>query len=62
MNLLPVFELAFSLHLASHVDSELETTRVYWRKKFFNASDAEARDPRPFEEVLSKRIEQGDPS
>lgn len=62
MKLSPDFPGAFGLVLYSCVDSEIETTRVYWRKKFCNASEAEARDPRPFEEVLSERIEQGDPS
>lgn len=52
-----MLQYAFALHLASHIDSRLESTRVYWRKKFFNATDAEARDPRPFAEVLAERGE-----
>jgi len=37
------------------VDSEVKSTRAFWRKKFFGATDAEAADPRPFEEVLAER-------
>lgn len=37
------------------VDSTVLTTRVYWRKKFYAATDEEANDPRPFAVVLSER-------
>jgi hypothetical protein len=37
------------------LDSSLETTRVYWRQTFFNATEAEAHDPRPFAEILAER-------
>lgn len=37
------------------VDSTVETTRVFWRTKFFNATSAEAADPRPFAVVLAER-------
>ena len=36
------------------IDSTLETTRVFWRKKFFGATDEQAKDPRPFAEVLAE--------
>ena len=39
------------------VDSTLESTRVFWRKEFFGATEEEARDPRPFAEVLRDRQE-----
>jgi hypothetical protein len=38
------------------VDSPLLSTRVFWRKKFWGATDEEANDPRPFIEVLRDRI------
>lgn len=41
------------------VDSELESTRVFWRKKYFDATDEEAADPRPFIEVLGEREKNG---
>jgi hypothetical protein len=34
------------------MDSEIESTRIFWRKKYFNVTDEQARDPRPFAEVL----------
>jgi len=37
------------------LDSSLETPRVYWRQKFFGATEAEAHDPRPFAEVVAER-------
>ncbi len=37
------------------VDSELETTRVFWRKRFYGASDEEAHDPRTFFDVVMDR-------
>lgn len=37
------------------VDSHVETTRIYWRTKYFNCTHEEARDPRPFEQVLEER-------
>ena len=46
---------AFMLYLNQMPDSPLETTRVFWRKKYFNATDKEAYDPRPWAEVLSER-------
>ncbi|KFB10373.1 hypothetical protein EL18_01404 [Nitratireductor basaltis] len=46
---------AFMLNLVSHVDSRLESTRVFWRQKYFNATDEEARDPRPWAEVFAER-------
>lgn len=41
------------------VDSSLLTTREFWRKKFFDATDDEARDPRPLREVIAERKEIG---
>ena len=41
------------------VDSSLLTTREFWRKKFFGATDDEARDPRPFREVVAARQSRG---
>lgn len=41
------------------VDSSLLTTREFWRKKFFGATDDEARDSRPFREVLAARQSRG---
>lgn len=38
------------------VDSSLETTRLYWRREFFDATEAEAADPRPFAQVLADRV------
>lgn len=35
------------------VDSELESTRVFWRMKYGGASEAQALDPRPFSEVVA---------
>jgi hypothetical protein len=46
---------AFMLYLKQMPDSSLETTRVFWRKKYWNATDKEAYDPRPWKEVLSER-------
>gem|GEM_PF-6578543 len=37
------------------VDSPVQTTRVFWRTKFFNATSAEAADPRPFAVVFAER-------
>lgn len=37
------------------VDSTLETTRIYWRETYFAATPEEARDPRPFAEVVAER-------
>lgn len=52
MNLL---DLAFAIHLASHVDSALETTRIFWRTKFFGATPEEASDTRPWVEIEEQR-------
>jgi hypothetical protein len=41
--------------IAQLVDSSVETTRVFWRIKYLDATDEEARDPRAFEEVLRER-------
>lgn len=38
-------------------DSSLETTRVFWRTKYFDASTEEAHDPRPWAEVWAERKE-----
>lgn len=37
------------------VDSPLATTCEFWRRKYFDASDVEAADPRPFVDVLKER-------
>ena len=37
------------------VDSRLATTRVFWRKKYYAATDKEASDPRPWCQVLAER-------
>lgn len=50
-----MLSIAFAIQASQLVDSALESTRIFWRKKYFNASDAEARDPRPFHIVLSER-------
>ena len=50
-----LIELAFINQCSQLVDSQLETTRVFWRKKYFNATDAESLDPRPFADVLAER-------
>jgi len=42
------------------VDSALPTTREFWRRKYFDATDAEASDPRPFAEVLAERKDRAD--
>jgi len=33
------------------VDSEIESTRVYWRKEKWGMSDEIANDPRPMKEI-----------
>jgi hypothetical protein len=43
------------------VDSDLATTREFWRAKYFGASAEEARDERPFSEVLAERPAQEPP-
>ena len=50
-----LFDSVFALQLKQMVDSSLETTRVFWRQKYFNATEAEAFDPRPFAVVLEGR-------
>lgn len=52
-----MFRLALQIQIATMVDSKLETTRVFWRKKFYNATDEQAYDPRPFLDVLSDKPE-----
>lgn len=47
--------LAFLIQLEQLVDSALPSTREFWRRKYFNATDQEASDPRPFIEVLKER-------
>lgn len=49
-----LFKMAFSTHMAVNVDSTIETTRIFWRERA-GASAEEARDPRPFTEVLRDR-------
>lgn len=45
---------AMKLHCVSHVDSTIKETRIYWREKI-GATPSEARDPRPFSEVVAER-------
>ena len=45
----------FSIMANQLVDSTIDTTRVYWRKRYYNATDAEANDPRKWEVVLGER-------
>jgi hypothetical protein len=54
----PIVDLAFTLHASSGVNSALESTRIYWREKL-GMSPEEARDPRPFSEVLTARAPEG---
>lgn len=51
----PLLDLVLTLQLQQMVDSRLATTREFWRRKFYAATDAEATDPRPFAEVLADR-------
>lgn len=37
------------------VDSELESTRIYWRETFLGFSYEQARDPRPAQEIIHNR-------
>jgi len=53
--LLAIFDASFGRMANQLVDSALPSTREYWRKKFFGATDIEAADPRPFIEVLASR-------
>jgi hypothetical protein len=46
---------AFANMATGMVDSVLESTRVYWRKKYFEATDDDARDPRPWIDVAADR-------
>jgi hypothetical protein len=50
-----MLEYAFMLQLLQLVDSSLESTRRFWRAKFFHATEAEQIDPRPLSEVLAER-------
>ncbi|WP_156459686.1 hypothetical protein [Brevundimonas sp. Root1279] len=54
MNLRPLLESHVGLMANQLVDSSLETTRLYWRKKS-GATPLEAADPRPFAVVLAER-------
>jgi hypothetical protein len=47
---------ALRLYLESMVDSSVPETRMFWRRKWFNATEQEAADPRPFAEVLDERL------
>ena len=55
MKLLPVIDGHAELMCGSMIDSRLATTRVFWRKKYYDATDEEANDPRPFSDVLADR-------
>lgn len=46
---------AFPFMALQLVDSQLATTREFWRSKYWNATAEEASDPRPFREVLAAR-------
>lgn len=50
-----MLDYIFALQCSQLVDSKLASTREFWRKKYFKATDAEASDPRPFAEVLAGR-------
>lgn len=50
-----MLDLAFLIQLEQLVDSALPSTREFWRRKYFNATDQEVADPRPFNEVLKER-------
>jgi hypothetical protein len=41
----------FMFMLSQMVESSLETTRIFWRKKYFDASDDLASYPRPWAEL-----------
>ena len=43
------------MQIVQMVDSTVPTTREFWRRTYFDATDDEARDPRPFAEVLESR-------
>lgn len=43
------------MQIVQMVDSIIPTTRDFWRRTYFDATDDEARDPRPFAEVLESR-------
>jgi hypothetical protein len=51
-----VIGYAFWLQATTLVDSQVPTTREFWRKKYFSATEDEAHDPRPFAEVLVARV------
>lgn len=55
MRLLPVISRHLDYMIWQMVDSQLETTRIFWRQKYFEATDEEARDPRPFVDILKER-------
>lgn len=50
-----LIDLAFDIQLNQLVDSDLESTRIFWRQEYLNFSDAEARDPRNAREILEAR-------
>lgn len=37
------------------VDSDIPSSREFWRARYFDATPAEASDPRPFSEALAER-------
>lgn len=43
----------FGLMLLQMLDSEVETTRIFWRQKYLGFTDEQARDPRSWVEVVS---------
>lgn len=55
MRLLPIMQAAFALQAVSFVDSVVPQTRRFWRTRYFDATPAEADDPRPFADVLKER-------
>ena len=53
-----VYHGALPFMAAQLVDSDLATTREFWRMKL-GANEAEASDPRPFMDVLAARSQEG---
>lgn len=49
--------LALEIHRTTQVDSSLESTRIFWRERY-GATPEQARDPRPFAEVLAEKSNQ----
>jgi hypothetical protein len=50
-----MIDIEFAVEVASKVDSANYSTRVLFRRQYFDASYYEARDPRPFHIVLADR-------